>query len=203
MKTISATKGQQTRDHIIKVAAELFHKQGYHNTGLQQILQSAGVTKGAFYFHFKDKKSLGINVSERYIHAFKVYFGDVFNSRNKSAAERIYQFHLSARAMFEKEYGLIGCPMGNLSLELATEDKEIQMALTRGFELFTRAFESLLEDGEKDGSITLTQPKTAFASFMVNSWEGAVLRMKATQSLSPLDNWYATLTSLLGIETIT
>jgi len=48
------------RDEIIEVASKLFYEQGYHCTGIQQIIQEAGAAKGTFYSHFKSKEELGI-----------------------------------------------------------------------------------------------------------------------------------------------
>ena len=48
----------ETRQHILDVALRLFSKQGVSSTSLAQIAQAAGVTRGAIYWHFKDKTDL-------------------------------------------------------------------------------------------------------------------------------------------------
>ena len=40
-------------------AAQIIRKKGFNNTGIQEILQSAGVPKGSFYFYFKSKERSG------------------------------------------------------------------------------------------------------------------------------------------------
>ncbi len=57
--TTTLEKGKLTRERIVKIAAELFRKNGFHNTSLSQILEEAELTKGGFYFHFKSKEELG------------------------------------------------------------------------------------------------------------------------------------------------
>ncbi len=47
-----------TRDGILDAAALLFQKQGVSRTTLQHIAAAAGVTRGAIYWHFKDKADL-------------------------------------------------------------------------------------------------------------------------------------------------
>jgi len=44
----------------VDIASDLFYQQGYHCTGVQQIIQSAGIAKGTFYSHFKSKEELGL-----------------------------------------------------------------------------------------------------------------------------------------------
>ena len=48
----------ETRQHILDVAMRLFSQQGVSSTSLAQIAQAAGVTRGAIYWHFKDKTDL-------------------------------------------------------------------------------------------------------------------------------------------------
>ena len=55
--TTSSPKSK--RDELVEVAAKLFYEQGYHCTGVQQIIQEAGIAKGTFYSHFKSKEALG------------------------------------------------------------------------------------------------------------------------------------------------
>lgn len=53
-----------TRDKFITVANTLFYEQGFHATGLDQILDEVGVTKTTFYKHFESKDELAIAVIE-------------------------------------------------------------------------------------------------------------------------------------------
>ena len=47
-----------TRDHLVETAARLFAKQGYGDTSLVQVVAEAGLTRGAVYHHFADKRDL-------------------------------------------------------------------------------------------------------------------------------------------------
>ncbi|MFF2479378.1 TetR/AcrR family transcriptional regulator [Paenibacillus sp. NPDC058071] len=46
----------RTRDAIIHCAAQLFHKQGYHGTGLSQIIKDSSCPKGSLYYYFPEGK---------------------------------------------------------------------------------------------------------------------------------------------------
>lgn len=51
-------QAQETRQHILDVAMRLFSRQGVSSTSLADIAQAAGVTRGAIYWHFKNKSDL-------------------------------------------------------------------------------------------------------------------------------------------------
>ena len=51
-------KKPTARDAIVKTAARLFYKQGYSNTGINQIIEEAGVAKSTLYQRFRSKENL-------------------------------------------------------------------------------------------------------------------------------------------------
>ncbi|APG28465.1 hypothetical protein A7E78_11790 [Syntrophotalea acetylenivorans] len=57
-------EAEQTRQDILNAALELFHERGYSRTTLDQIARKAGVTRGAIYWHFKDKVDLFVGLKD-------------------------------------------------------------------------------------------------------------------------------------------
>ncbi|MFF4011861.1 ScbR family autoregulator-binding transcription factor [Streptomyces sp. NPDC001717] len=58
-------RSERTRRKLVHAGAEWFHRHGYANATLGGIAGSAGVTKGALYFHFASKDELAVAVQER------------------------------------------------------------------------------------------------------------------------------------------
>ena len=50
------------RERILSTACFLFHQQGYNNTGINQIIKDANVSKSSFYVHFRSKDDLCIEL---------------------------------------------------------------------------------------------------------------------------------------------
>src|SRR5262245_21132372 len=53
-----ATRGEDSRRELMKIAIDCFAKYGFQATSIDRIAKAAGVTKGALYYHFKDKEDL-------------------------------------------------------------------------------------------------------------------------------------------------
>lgn len=53
-----AERSESTRAEILKVARDLFASDGFNDTPLDLVAERAGVTKGALYHHFKNKRDL-------------------------------------------------------------------------------------------------------------------------------------------------
>jgi AcrR family transcriptional regulator len=58
-------KAEVTRQTIIEAAADLFTEVGYGSTGLTGIINRAGLSKGAFYYHFKTKESVAAAIIDQ------------------------------------------------------------------------------------------------------------------------------------------
>lgn len=59
-------KGAATRERVIEAAEALILQKGFAGTSLDDVLQATGLTKGAFFHHFRSKADLGRAVVERY-----------------------------------------------------------------------------------------------------------------------------------------
>lgn len=64
VKNRKAEQSEQTRGAPVEAARGLFSERGYAGVSTEEIVQAAGVTRGALYHHFKDKQDLFVAVVE-------------------------------------------------------------------------------------------------------------------------------------------
>lgn len=62
---VAQARAEATRDAILAAAVGLFAESGYGNTALSDVIETAGVTKGAAYYHFPTKESVAVALIER------------------------------------------------------------------------------------------------------------------------------------------
>ncbi|WP_147479815.1 TetR/AcrR family transcriptional regulator, partial [Pseudomonas syringae group genomosp. 3] len=81
------------RQHIIDVARSLMTNKGYTAVGLAEVLSTAGVPKGSFYYYFKSKEEFGQALLEEY---FSEYLGrvDALMARPGTGAERLLAYFM-------------------------------------------------------------------------------------------------------------
>src|SRR5580704_18588218 len=59
------TAETSVREQIVSTADRLFYKQGYNLTGINQIIEEAGVAKASLYYHFPSKEDLCVEYLKR------------------------------------------------------------------------------------------------------------------------------------------
>lgn len=80
-------EAEQTRQDILNAALELFHERGFSSTTLDQIARKAGVTRGAIYWHFKDKVDLFAALKEEIEGAAGIRLEDLLQLTVNSLAD--------------------------------------------------------------------------------------------------------------------
>jgi TetR/AcrR family transcriptional repressor of nem operon len=183
-KQTNPERSERTRSKIINEAASLFHHKGYTATGLDELLKNAGVTKGAFYHHFKSKKDVALAVINEVV-ADKVrkrMIEPVINSSKPMAAIR--KVVSTLRTDTPPPDLLTGCPINNLASELALQDKELQTALSKLMNEWEIAWTEALKRERKPNKF---KDPHEFCLYLIALIEGAQAMAKTQQSRKPLD----------------
>lgn len=109
------TEKTNRKDQIIEVASKLFFEQGYHVTGIKQIIEAADIAKGTFYSHFKSKEELGLEWLERGNQKFKACLLGFLEQFETPQEKLVALFDYQAKGAEECSYR--GCAMLNMLAE--------------------------------------------------------------------------------------
>lgn len=172
----------QTRERIIQAAFELFHARSYDGVGVQEICDTAEVTKGSFYHFFPSKDDLAIAVIDTvWAHAEQEM--QQLIDPAVPPLTRIEQFfegiHVKVCSMKEKRGRILGCPIGNLTSELSTQNEAIRQRLVCVYDNMCRYFEHALRDAAACGQILPDTDVTVAARSMVAFLQGMAVLGKA------------------------
>jgi TetR/AcrR family transcriptional repressor of nem operon len=178
-----------TRENLIAVGLELMRKHGYGATGVQEILNAAGVPKGSFYHHFGSKEEFTAAVLERYVNLEGEHCQKVLGNLRRPPLRRLRRYFEDLIRTAGQSAPIQGCLIGSLSLEIAGTSRLLQACLRSNFARWQAVIASVLLEGIEKGDLPRSTRPEALAGFLLNSWEGALLRSQADRSDSPLKDF--------------
>lgn len=134
------------RERIVETTFELFAKQGYNSTGINQIIADAGVAKASFYLHFKSKEDLCaefLKVRHEY------WFNELhtFSSKAKDLPAKIISAFDFLVYMNEKE-NFRGCSFLNILSEISADNSKILEVIQSHKADLRNYFSELLKDDD-------------------------------------------------------
>jgi TetR/AcrR family transcriptional repressor of nem operon len=176
-----------TRDHLIEVGFKHMQQSSYSATGLSEVLALAGLSKGSFYHYFSSKEDFGVAILSSYLAREEKRASTMLRTSRTSPIKRL-------RKYFEELIGIYGpmgakgggCLLGNLSQEMAKHSDLIQQTLQEGFKIWQAAVGATLQEAVSRGELSSKVNTAELASFILNNYEGALLRAKADRSEAPL-----------------
>lgn len=179
-----------TRDRILGAGADIIHHKGFNHTGIQEILNAAGVPKGSFYNFFKTKEDFGLQVIDYFSDHFARMAKDILEDRSVPPLERIKRILRNFMDYFRSTNFTRGCPVGNLAQEMGDLSPAFRDKLKGALDRITTGYAGVLTEAQKAGEISNQIDVKETANFIVSSWHGALIRMKVVQNLEPLENHF-------------
>ena len=177
------------RERLLDAGLETLHRRGFNGCGVQEITEAAGVPKGSFYNHFESKEALGAAVLDRYWQQRADTSLRILDDAKVRPRERLRSYFAAMAAKMAKRGYTGGCLIGNLGAELSDQSKLVSDRLAAVFAGWTEAVETCIRDGQREGEIPADCDASVLASFLINAWEGAVLRAKVEKNGIPFEEF--------------
>ncbi len=180
---------QDTKTHILDVGAQIVRQKGFNATGIQEVLDEAGVPKGSFYFYFKSKEDFGLQLIDHYAHFLFSKMDEFLNAKEVDPIERLQNYFEWFLEFFEQNNFIGGCPIGNLSQEMGDLNDAFREKLKNVFEKMKQRFCQCLDSAKQQKELSPSLDIQKIADFIVSGWQGALLQMKVTKSTVPVRNF--------------
>jgi TetR/AcrR family transcriptional repressor of nem operon len=164
-------------------AVDTLHIHGFNGCSIQDITEAAGVPKGSFFNHFESKEDLAIDALRRYLEGTR---SDMLLDTSVPPLERLKNHfsYLSERFGYER-----GCMLGLFATEMAREYPKMREELRGVFDHWCSGVEMVLREAQANGDVDPRRDPAQLARFLVNSWEGATVRLKITRDRGPIDDF--------------
>ncbi len=178
MQATSRNPGR-TRGLLLQAAFREMYRSGFRSADVEAILAAAGVTKGALYYHFDNKESLGYAVVDEVI-ASNLHRKWVQPLRNAKDPIDVLIRIVQSESL-KKEDVQRGCPLLNLSQEMSGLDEGFRKRTARVYKEWHDAMAEALREGQKRRMVRSDIDASETATFLIAAWEGYVVLGKNSQ----------------------
>jgi TetR/AcrR family transcriptional repressor of nem operon len=178
-----------TRTALIEAGTQLILEKGYNNTGLEEILKEAKVHKGSFYHFFKNKEDFGLQVVAEYAAVRLGSLDEQLNNQELGPLARLRRYYELAGHRHQRLGYRKGCLFGNLGQEMADQSEVFRTRLEDVLSEYRAKIARCFREAQRVGDLRADLDVDRLAGFCLNSWEGALLRMKVAKSYEPLDDF--------------
>lgn len=173
------------KEAVVKAALDVFWRQGYQATSVQDLVDATGLNRGSLYDTFGDKHGLFLEVVEHYRRQYTarrlVQLEEAGPIRDKLAAffNDMIEFSVG-------EGRLLGCLMTNAAIEMAPHDRDTALAVAANMAGMEKAFRRLLAAAQKTGEIPADKSPRDLARFLTATANGLRVMAKVSPERAAL-----------------
>jgi TetR/AcrR family transcriptional repressor of nem operon len=140
---VSRAQAEENRQNVVDVASRLFRQHGFGGIGLKDLMESAGLTQGAFYKQFESKEDLVAEASARAMEHAGTQWSQAVAANPKDPLEAILAFYLSKGHRKEK---MEGCPLAALGADAARQSADVKAGFEAGIREHLNVLSHILSD---------------------------------------------------------
>jgi TetR/AcrR family transcriptional regulator, transcriptional repressor for nem operon len=173
------------REDVVQKALDVFWRQGYQATSVQDLVAATGLNRGSLYDTFGDKHGL-------FLEAVEYYRSHVTARRLAKleepglAREKIATFFREVIEFSVGEGRLLGCLMTNSAIELAPHDRDTRLAVAANMGAMEGAFRRVLTRAKRDGELAAGKSPTDLARFLTATANGLRVMAKVSPDRATL-----------------
>jgi AcrR family transcriptional regulator len=143
-------RSEETRNHILEAATQLFSKTGYDATGVAEICQAAGVSKGAFYHHFPTTQAIFMELLNTYLNGIESGF-NMMRQEVQDVPQAILQMASQVGSLFQTAD--IHLPIFLEFWTQANHDPLIWEVAIAPYRRYQSYFAHMIQEGIDEGSL--------------------------------------------------
>jgi TetR/AcrR family transcriptional repressor of nem operon len=183
MKDVKQPRALETREKILQAAARLIALKGYHDAKLEEVLDAAEVTKGAFFHHFRDREDLGFAVLDWHMEKRRQLLDLIEQElpvgKKDDPLQQVFRRLDAIQEMVRRRDGCKGgCIIGNMSTSLSDCHDGFRKRLAECFDEMAQEFIPSLKAAAQQGGVTRRTNTGELARYIVTVIEGAIMQSR-------------------------
>lgn len=186
------------REKILESGVRTLHERGFGGAGIREITSDAGVPQGCFTNHFRSKEGFAVLAIQRYHAHTQAIMDRTLRDPARSPLDRISAYFDAITEWLQSVNWRYGCLVGNMSLEVTEQSDALRDCLVEVCASLTQSFADVVRTGQAEGDIRDDLDADDVATFLLSSWQGAMMRMKVDRSRNSIDQFKRVLFATLG-----
>lgn len=178
-------KGTETRTRIMDAAQAMILDHGYGGMSVDQLINSLGLTKGAFFHHFNSKGDLAKTLIQRYADDGVGVFKETMRRARNLSDDPLQQVLIVIGLYEERFEGLgepyEGCLLASYVYEMQQFDQDVRPIINSEFRHWRRELTALFEQISKKYPPRAEIDPAALADMFTSTFEGAFVLSKSLQ----------------------
>jgi AcrR family transcriptional regulator len=172
---------ERTRERLLQAAFREVYRYGFQSAGIDTILATTNVTKGALYYHFESKEALGYAIIEEVVAKLTRdrWMLPLERSMEKNPIDALIGVVQAIPHRPRDVKG--GCPLVNLTQEMSQLDEQFRKRLERIFQAWQEGIAMTLRRGQSQGTVRRDLLPEETASFLIAMVEGYEVLAKNAQ----------------------
>jgi TetR/AcrR family transcriptional repressor of nem operon len=177
------SKGEKTQQRILDTAQTMILDHGYAGVSVDQLITRVGLTKGAFFHHFKSKKELARTLIQRYSDEGVQLFRDNLARAKKLSDDPLQQLLIFIGLYEELFEGLTepypGCLLAAYVMEMQQFDEDTRRIIDVEFELSRTELTKLINEISQLYPPRIELDPVSLADGFMSVFEGAFILSKS------------------------
>jgi len=178
-------------NHLLDQGMTLLWSNGYNATSVNDIVKSAEVPKGSFYFYFESKEDFAVKALQRYFAIMMTEANEILEDSSVRPIQRILNLYTYKIKQLKEEMDCkMGCMACNLGNEMAEHSEGIRTVIHENGEMFRNKLAQLIKDAQESGELSIKEEPIKIVEFIEDAGKGAMISMKEKGNAEPIDNVY-------------
>jgi AcrR family transcriptional regulator len=163
---VKQARALETRQRVLRAAAELFDHKGYEATTLNDIVVRSGMTKGAVYFHFPSKATIAVEIVDRLFEAWQP-MAETIARREGDALDRLIELSFALSRLYRDDV------IVRAAVRLASTREVVDEARPMPYLNWERAAAGLLREAVEQGTVSPLVSADAMGRLLIAFFAGS------------------------------
>lgn len=183
--TQSAETRHESKTRILNAALRVFREKGYSATRIEDVCETAGLTKGSFFHHFSTKEELAIAAADYWNEVTSALFASAPYHQPADPLDRVLAYVDFRKALLQGELPEITCLLGTMTQEVYGTHPAIRQACEASISSHAETLKPDIEAAIQKYGVQGDWTAESLALFTQVALQGAFILAKAKNDVAP------------------